>query len=261
MSPTPQKVALVTGAARGIGLAVAKRFLADAGAWRCSTSNTNCCATRSPLWRNPGDTMALTCDVSDADAVAAAMTAMSRRFGRLDPWSTMPASPCSRRCSRLPIRTGAGSWPSTSPGRSSAPRPPRRCCASMAAAPLSTSPRSRRCAPRRCARPTAPARPGLRISPSSSPSNWHRSASRQRRRTRPGRNRDGESGSHRGNPRRLPRRHSAQPLWPGRGIGRGGVLSVQRPLELHHRQILAVDGGFDAAGIGLPTLRGERRNS
>ncbi len=26
-------------------------------------------------------------------------------------------------------------------------------------------------------------------------------------------------------------------------------------------QILAVDAGFDAAGIGLPTLRGERRNS
>jgi NAD(P)-dependent dehydrogenase (short-subunit alcohol dehydrogenase family) len=25
-------------------------------------------------------------------------------------------------------------------------------------------------------------------------------------------------------------------------------------------QILAVDGGFDAAGIGLPTLRGRRRN-
>jgi NAD(P)-dependent dehydrogenase (short-subunit alcohol dehydrogenase family) len=25
-------------------------------------------------------------------------------------------------------------------------------------------------------------------------------------------------------------------------------------------QILAVNGGFDAAGIGLPTLRGERRN-
>jgi NAD(P)-dependent dehydrogenase (short-subunit alcohol dehydrogenase family) len=25
-------------------------------------------------------------------------------------------------------------------------------------------------------------------------------------------------------------------------------------------QILAVDGGFDAAGIGLPTLRGQRRN-
>ncbi len=25
-------------------------------------------------------------------------------------------------------------------------------------------------------------------------------------------------------------------------------------------QILAVDGGFDAAGIGLPTLRGQRKN-
>jgi NAD(P)-dependent dehydrogenase (short-subunit alcohol dehydrogenase family) len=29
MTPSPQKVALVTGAARGIGLAVARRFLAD----------------------------------------------------------------------------------------------------------------------------------------------------------------------------------------------------------------------------------------
>jgi hypothetical protein len=26
------------------------------------------------------------------------------------------------------------------------------------------------------------------------------------------------------------------------------------------RHILAVDGGFGAAGIGLPTLRGQRRN-
>ena len=26
-------------------------------------------------------------------------------------------------------------------------------------------------------------------------------------------------------------------------------------------QVLAVDGGFDAAGVGLPTLRKERRNT
>ena len=26
-------------------------------------------------------------------------------------------------------------------------------------------------------------------------------------------------------------------------------------------QVLAVDGGFDAAGVGLPTLRGQRRNT
>jgi NAD(P)-dependent dehydrogenase (short-subunit alcohol dehydrogenase family) len=26
-------------------------------------------------------------------------------------------------------------------------------------------------------------------------------------------------------------------------------------------QVLAVDGGFDSTGIGLPTLRGQRRNT
>ena len=84
MSSSPQKVALVTCAARGIGLAVAKRFLADG--WRVALLDIEhqlLCGAVAAL-ANPGNTMALTCDVSDADAVAAAMTAVSRRFGRLD---------------------------------------------------------------------------------------------------------------------------------------------------------------------------------
>jgi NAD(P)-dependent dehydrogenase (short-subunit alcohol dehydrogenase family) len=84
MSSSPQKVALVTGAARGIGLAVAKRFLVDG--WRVALLDIEHELLRGAMagLANPDNTMALTCDVADADAVAAAMTALSRRFGRLD---------------------------------------------------------------------------------------------------------------------------------------------------------------------------------
>jgi NAD(P)-dependent dehydrogenase (short-subunit alcohol dehydrogenase family) len=76
-------VALVTGAARGIGLATAKRFLAER--WRVALLdierellNDAVAALASP------DMLALHCDVSDAGQVAQAMEQVTKRFGRLD---------------------------------------------------------------------------------------------------------------------------------------------------------------------------------
>jgi NAD(P)-dependent dehydrogenase (short-subunit alcohol dehydrogenase family) len=84
MSAAPPKVALVTGAARGIGLATAKRFLNEG--WRVALldiEDRQLTDAVTALGR-PDDAMALCCDVSDAGAVNAAIDALAQRFGRLD---------------------------------------------------------------------------------------------------------------------------------------------------------------------------------
>ena len=84
MSGRADKVALVTGAARGIGLAAAKRFLAEG--WRVGLLDIdadNLKRTHAALAR-PDSTLALACDVADATAVSAAFAALAERFGRLD---------------------------------------------------------------------------------------------------------------------------------------------------------------------------------
>jgi NAD(P)-dependent dehydrogenase (short-subunit alcohol dehydrogenase family) len=84
MSAAPPKVALVTGAARGIGLATAKRFLNEG--WRVALldiEDRQLADAVTALGR-PDDAMALCCDVSDASAVNAAIDALAQRFGRLD---------------------------------------------------------------------------------------------------------------------------------------------------------------------------------
>jgi NAD(P)-dependent dehydrogenase (short-subunit alcohol dehydrogenase family) len=84
MTLSPQKVALVTGAARGIGLAVAKRFLAEG--WRVALLDIEgeLLGKSVEALAAAGNTLSLHCDVSDAKAVAHAIAEIGRRFGRLD---------------------------------------------------------------------------------------------------------------------------------------------------------------------------------
>ncbi|WP_338829056.1 SDR family oxidoreductase [Bradyrhizobium sp. 27S5] len=84
MTSSSQKVVLVTGAARGIGLAAAKRFLADG--WRVALLDIEgeLLASAVAALKQPDATLALTCDVSDAAGVTKAMATIAGRFGRLD---------------------------------------------------------------------------------------------------------------------------------------------------------------------------------
>ena len=79
-----KKVALVTGAARGIGLATAARFLEDG--WHVAMLDILGDTLRSAVdaLGRADDTLALEADVSDASAVQAAVGQTQRRFGRID---------------------------------------------------------------------------------------------------------------------------------------------------------------------------------
>lgn len=84
MTPLSDKVALVTGAARGIGLATAKRFLADG--WQVALLDINAETLQRAFAEiaKPDTTLALECDVSDPQSVAGAFASLVQRFGRLD---------------------------------------------------------------------------------------------------------------------------------------------------------------------------------
>ncbi|HKU09209.1 MAG TPA: SDR family oxidoreductase [Bradyrhizobium sp.] len=84
MTASSSKVALITGAARGIGLATAKRFLAEG--FRVALLDIEGELLKAAIAdiADLENTLALHCDVSDAKGIAAAIETVSKRFGRLD---------------------------------------------------------------------------------------------------------------------------------------------------------------------------------
>src|SRR6476620_6083956 len=84
MPASPQKTALVTGAARGIGLATAKRFLAEGWQVGLLDIDGEGLARAAAEIAQPERTLVLTCDVADPAQLGSAFEGMSKRFGRLD---------------------------------------------------------------------------------------------------------------------------------------------------------------------------------
>lgn len=76
------KVAIITGAGRGIGFATARRFLAEG--YRAALLDVEPLDAAMAGLAAPEATLALRCDVSDAGQVQAAMAAVVARWGRID---------------------------------------------------------------------------------------------------------------------------------------------------------------------------------
>ncbi|MGG5887093.1 SDR family NAD(P)-dependent oxidoreductase [Falsiroseomonas sp. HC035] len=78
------RTALVTGAGRGIGLATARRFRADG--WRVALLDIDAALLDQAMaaLAAPEATLALPCDVADAPAIFTAVRQAAAHFGRLD---------------------------------------------------------------------------------------------------------------------------------------------------------------------------------
>jgi NAD(P)-dependent dehydrogenase (short-subunit alcohol dehydrogenase family) len=84
MLDSADKVAVVTGAARGIGLAIARRFLAERYCVALLDIDGATLARADRALGAPARVLAVECDVAEPRQVDAAIARVEARFGRVD---------------------------------------------------------------------------------------------------------------------------------------------------------------------------------